>query len=94
MSRFLVFDHKTKNAERRQRAEIALTAYAAACEFADPETFQLADGADSPEAYLIDLLADLMHWCDQQEFDFVDCFQSAEDHHDLELDDPQGETDE
>lgn len=86
MSHHPILERDRKIAQRRRRAHLVLTAYAAACEATTPNSDRMEHAPNSPEAYLIDLLADLMHWCDTQNFDFVDCFQQAEDHHDLEID--------
>lgn len=44
------------------------------------DAFQKATGTDR-EDVLCDLLTDLMHWADRQDFDFEAAFWRAEDHY-------------
>ena len=60
------------NAERAERANQVILAY------------QHADGKDDTATVLIDLVADLMHFSDQQAIDWEIVVQRAMQHHAME----------
>lgn len=62
------------NNDRAERAHLAIDAY----------------GDDIPESNLIDLLADAMHWCEQEELNFKRLLQMASQHYLCELIDADG----
>ena len=72
------------NLDRARDAAIALTEFV---KVKEPTAGSLADiKAQSIEEYLIDLLADLRHWCRTEEVDFGRSDELAAAHFNAELD--------
>lgn len=71
MTKLLPPDPEEMNAERADWAAAAL------CQF------ECATGTDYDDA-LADLLCDLMHWCDRNDFDFDAAMSIARMHYDAE----------
>ena len=65
------------NKDRAERADHILRLYA---ELEGSEAYE-----DDSAALLTDLLADLMHWAEEEELDFQDQLESAKGHYEAEV---------